>query len=274
MEPRLVRPLLGIVLTTGLIVGGSEAWAGPRHPDPSLVIPMEQIAPQQREAVSDVIRNHSFHQKGKTETFPCNPRLYLRLLNEPALTLALWKDLSPSPARLSQTGPSQYHGTDGQGTTASWEFLLRSPQLHVLLCNLDYVSPRGAAKLSGRIVLIVRSGYFREQGGEFWVKHDIEAFVKVDSRGWKAVAATMRPLIERLLEDQIQEAGWFVSLMARLVEMYPEWASSVAAQQADLSPQTRQGFQELIAQTRRPGAFSGRPVMVDAGSENAPTVRR
>ena len=31
-------------------------------------------------------------------------------------------------------------------------------------------------------MLIVRSGYFREVNGEFWVQHDVEAFAKVDSQ--------------------------------------------------------------------------------------------
>ena len=234
-------------------------------------MPLAQIAPQHREGVAEVIRDHTLHRQGEPETFPCNARIYLSLLNEPSLTLALWQDLSPTPAKLRQIGPNRYQGTDGSGTTATWEYVLRSPRLHVLLCDLDYVSPRGNAHLEGRIVLIVHSGFYKEVNGDPWVQHDVEAFVKIDSRGWKAVAATVRPIIEKLLQDQVQEAGWFVSLMGRLVQIYPDWAGQTVAKQPGLPPETAKSFQYLLTQTRKPGAFTGRPTLADSG---AAPVRR
>jgi hypothetical protein len=269
-SPRVRRGLATWLLVLGAPVAGTWdralASAATRPPDPAQVVPMDQIAPEAREGVADVIRDHTFHRKGATETFPCNPRIYLSLLNEPSLTLALWQDLSESPVRLQQVGPNRYEGTDGAGARANWEFVLRSPKLHVLLCNLDYTSPRGAAHLQARIVLIVHSGYYREVNGEHWVKHDVEAYVKVDSKGWKAVARTVRPLLEKLLEDQVREAGWFVSLMGRLVAMYPNWACQVTMKQNAIQLDTRQKFRDVVIQTRRPGAFTGRPTL----AENVP----
>lgn len=276
MEPRKnPRPTAGVWVVLGLIAasGPHPARAGSRGFDPAQVVPMAQVAPQHREVVSELIREPTLHRRGKPETFPCNPRIYLNLVNEPVLTLSLWKDLGQTPASLQQVGPNRFAGSDGSGTTATWEYLVRSPRLHVMLCHLDYSTPRGNARLNGRILLIVRSGFFREVDGEFWVQHDIEAFVKVDSRGWKAVAATVRPLVEKVLEDQVQEAGLFVSLMARLVEMYPDWASGVAARTPALRPDALDSFRQVVQQTRRPGAFTGRPVVADA-TEPDPAVRR
>jgi hypothetical protein len=265
---RNVGPALLLALAGACLL--PTARGGTRRADPSQVIPLDQVDPRHRESVAEVIAEASFHRQGKPETFPCNPKIYLSLLNEPALTLALWQDLSPTPARLRQVGPGIYQGTDGAGASATWEFVLRSPRLHVLLCRLDYASPRGNARLSGRIVMVVRTGFYKEVNGEPWVQHDVEAFVKIDSRGWKAVAVTVRPLIEKLLEDQVQEAGWFVSLMARLVEMYPNWAITTVMGQAELPGTTRQGFRDMVAQNRRPGAFTGRPTL----AQTAPPVRR
>jgi hypothetical protein len=255
------------VATLGTGLGRPRAVeAGLKRAAPAQVIPLDQVAPQARESVAEVIRDAHFHRQGKSETFPCNPRIYMKLLNEPPLTLALWQDIGSTPAQLQQVGPHRYQGTDGAGTSATWEYVLRSPRLNVLLCDLEYTSPRGGAKLNGRIVLVVRSGFFREVNGSFWVQHDLEAFVKIDSRGWKAVAVTLRPLIEKLLEDQVQEAGWFVSLMGRLVETYPSWAKTVVNNQARVAPEVRTSFVEVVDQTRRPDASEGRPVMADSGT--------
>lgn len=261
----LVRWIVGLLALAGigLPAGGASAQAAPGVSDPAQYVPMDQITAGQRANVAEVIRDHTFHRKGAAETFPCNAKVYLCLLNEPPLTLALWKDLSDSAVQLRPVGPNRYDGTDGAGASASWEFVLRSPKMHVLLCNLSYTSPRGSAHLEARIVLVVHSGFYREVNGEPWVQHDVEAFVKVDSKGWKVVARTLRPVIEKVLEDQVREAGYFVSLMGRLVATYPNWACQVTMKQAEIAADVRQRFRDVVLQTRRPGAFTGRPTLVD-----------
>jgi hypothetical protein len=247
--------------------------SGPRSIDPAQIVPLEQLAPGHRETVAEVIRDHTIHRKSATDSFPCNGQIYLGLLDEPAITLALWKDLSASPVEMRQVAPGRYVGSDGAGASATWEFVYRNPRLHVLLCNLDYTSPRGNARLQGRIVLVVRSSYHRASNGDPWVKHDIEAFVKVDSKGWKTLARTVRPILEKVLEDQVQEAGLFVSLMGRLVEMYPNWACEVATTKSQASPETKQAFHDVVMQNRRKGAFAGRPKMLGDATTGATTAR-
>ncbi len=86
-------------------------------------------------------------------------------------------------------------------------------------------------------MLIVHSGYYREVNGEHWVQHDVEAYVKVDLKGWKAVARTIRPLRSRnCSKTEVREAGWFVFPMGRLVEMYPNWACHKGHDEAVADP--------------------------------------
>ncbi len=271
----LTRSIMGLLAFLGFLMpmaraAGQGVTSSAGITDPAQVVPMDQITPGQRANVAEVIRDYTLHRKGAPETFPCNSKVYLCLLNEPALTLALWKDLSNSAVRLRMVGPNRYEGSDGNGASATWEFVYRSPKLHVLLCNLSYQSPRGNARLDARIVLLVHSGYYREVNGEPWVQHDVEAFVKIDSKGWKVVARTVRPVIEKLLEDQVREAGYFVSLMGRLVATYPNWACQVTMGQNEIAAEIRQRFRDIVLQTRRPGAFTGRPTL----AENVDTTTR
>ena len=270
------RCVLGMLALTLLLVSGRSVEAGLRTPpiDPAQVVPLHQIAPEFRDTVSEVIRDNTLHRKGAPETFPCEPKIYLSLLNEPTVTLALWQDLSTSPVQLRQLGPNSYEGSDGAGASAAWKFVLRTPKLHVLLCDLKYVAPKGPTKVDARVVLVVHSGFYKEVNGEHWVQHDVEAFVKVDSLGWKTVARTVRPVGEKILEDQVREAGWFVSLMGRLVAMYPDWASGVVAAHRNVNADTRARFVEVITQTKRPGAFTGRPTLAENTSSPSSERRR
>jgi hypothetical protein len=250
-------------LVTVLLVPIPRAGAGlgGRHTDPAQVVPLDQLAAEYRESVSEVIGEHTFHRQGESETFPCHGSLYMSLLDEPLVPLTLWKDLSASPVQLQKVGPDRYQGTDGAGASAVWDFVLRTPRLHILLAYFSYVSPRSNARVDARIVLIVHSSYVRDSNKEPWVQHDVEAYVKVDSLGWKTLARTVRPLIERILEEQVREAGYFVSLMSRLVVTYPNWARQVIGSEASIDPTTKQRFTTVVAQTSKPGASKGRPVV-------------
>jgi len=251
------------------------AGLGWSRPDPAQVVPLDQIPAEYRESVSEVIRDHTFHKQGAAESFPCNAGLYLSLVNEPSITLALWKDLAESPVQIKRISPDRYQGEDGSGSSATWDYVLRTPKVHVLMAYLSYVSPRGNAKIDARLLLVLHTGYYREVNREAYVQHDVQAFVKVDSKGWKTLARTFRPMIERVLEDQVREAGQFVSLMSRLVVNYPNWATEVAMKQQDADEPARTRFREIVAQNRKPNASPGRPVVMgNPGEATADTRQR
>jgi len=272
---RIVAIALGLVGFGAAFAPPALAPAGTRAVDPALVVPLDKIPAEYRESVVEVIRDATMHRKGSADTFPCHSKVYLSLVNEPSVTLALWQDLAQTPVSLRRLDANRYQGSDGQGTTATWQYVYRSPKLHVLLSDLDYVSPRGTTKLNGRIVLVVHSGFYREVNGEPWIQHDVEAFVKVDSKGWKALAKTVRPLFDKVLEDQVKEAGLFVSLMGRLVENYPNWACSVVLSQNGIDQNTRQNFRDVVVQSKRPNASTGRPQMLaDGGGTAQPEADR
>ena len=270
----LLRFVLVFATAWGTVATPVRGGLGSRHIDPAQILPLDQIPTEHREMVSEVIRDHSFHRLGETDSFPCPGGLYLSMLNEPLLPLALWKDLSASPVQLQKVGPNRYEGTDGSGSSAVWDFVLRSPRVHVLLAYFNYVSPRGNARVDARIVLIVRSNYAVDGSKEPWVQHDVEAFVKVDSKGWKTLARTVRPVVEKVLEEQVREAGQFVSLMSRLVITYPNWACQIVANQPGIDQATRNQFQTAVIQGRKAGASRGRPVATQEPSARQDTRRR
>lgn len=258
--------LLGAAWTASPAPG---AGFGRSKIEPARVVPLDQIAPEYREPISEVIRDHTFHRQGAAETFPCDSDLYMSLVNEPAITLGLWKDLAESPVRIKRLTADRYMGEDGTGSSATWDFVLRTPQMHVVIAKASYISPRGNAQIDARIVLILHTGYYKEVNREPYIQHDLEAFVKVDSKGWKTLARTFRPVIEGVLEDQVKEAGQFVSLMSRLVVTYPEWATGVAMRQVEADESARARFREIVDQNRRPDASGGRPVVMAAADDNA-----
>ena len=71
----------------------------------------------------------------------------------------------------------------------------------------------------------------------------------------------------------MREAGYFVSLMSRLVVSYPNWAFAVVSSEAGIDPVAKQRFQNVVLQTRRTGASKGRPAIAQSSPAN-PDARR
>lgn len=277
-RPTTVPPRFFLVAACLILIPGMTRTAvgqsTNRATDTLHTLPLEQLAPQDRQSVAEVVGNPTFHRRGKPDSFPCNPRLYLALVNQPLLTLALWKDLSPSPVTLQETSPGVFQGSNHAGSDVGGRFLIRTPSLHLVLSNFTYNGPRGNLRLDGRIVIVLRAAYFKEPQGQFWVRHELEVFVKIDTRGWRTLARSARPIVEKYLEEQVQEGGWFVSLMSRLVVTYPNWAGEVAMNQTEIPLETRQGFRNLVAQLRKPDASPGRPQVVAENQADPAFSRR
>jgi hypothetical protein len=63
--------------------------------------------------------------------------------------------------------------------------------------------------------------------------------------------------------------------MSRLVVMYPTWATQIAVNQPQIDTESRTRFREIVAQNRKPGASSGRPVVIaNSGPATADARRR
>lgn len=259
----------------GLVMAAPRLHAAGRI-KPEQVLPMDEVEPARRHEVAEIIDTYTIHKQGKPEAFPCHHQLYLALLNEPALTLSLWKDLSNAPVRLHHVGPNQYEGDDGQGTTARWEFVYRSARLHALYCDLTHIRPTTQAKLQGRVVLVVRSEFFgpQQDGEPPVIQHEVEAFVKVDSKGWRALARTARPILEKVLEQQVQEAGWFVSLMGRLVAQHPVWAVDVVRRDEAIPAEYREYFPRVVDEAKNPEYSARRPSMRNQTVQNTSYEKR
>ena len=96
--------------------------------------------------------------------------------------------------------------------------------------------------------------------------------MKVDSKGWKALAKTVRPLA-RKSPGRPGPGGRLVRLAdGPAVETYPSWACSVVSKQEQIEVAKRQSFRETVLQVKRPGALAGRPQLAEVAAD--PSLKR
>ena len=216
MKTHLIHGVWTIALVAlGVLTVGVTSAPG-RTDHPAQVVPWPNRGAVARRR-SEIIRENTFHHRGAPETFPCNSRVYLSLLNEPALTLALWKDLSASPVRLQQMGPNLLPRQRRQrrgGHLGVRLPLAEAPRPAVqppVQQSPRHRPPRGADRPDRPFGVLPR-GQRRpvDPARRRGLRED--RLQRLEDR-----RQDIRPVLEKLLEDQVREAGWFVSLMGRLV---------------------------------------------------------
>ena len=67
----LVWLVFGLAIASGAEPAPVRGGLGSRHVDPAQILPLDQIPTEHRESVSEVIRDHTFHRLGETDSFPC-----------------------------------------------------------------------------------------------------------------------------------------------------------------------------------------------------------
>ncbi len=215
--------------------------------DPKTLIPWKSLDEKTRAKVEAIVNEATIHHRAPAEVFVCGPELYQLYLNEPVLTLELWKGLATSDATLEETSPDHYRGTDGLYSHGQWEFIYKSPELNVLLAEGQYRGPLLGTTLHTKSVLVLRTVYFQERDGRKFVKHQLDGWVKADSGTLKPLAKALRPVFQRSVEATMQESLWFVSLMCRYTAHDPH-AVARTLESSDRFPQAAKlRLQKLIA---------------------------
>jgi hypothetical protein len=80
----------------------------------------------------------------------------------------------------------------------------------------------------------------------------------------------VRPILEKVLEQQVQEAGWFVSLMGRLVSQHPVWAVDVVKRDRTIPAEYRDYFPKVVDLAKTTEYSTGRPSMRNQTALNQP----
>jgi hypothetical protein len=163
------------------------------------------------------------------------------------MTLELWRALGGSTATLECIGPGQFQGADGHVSTGKWEFAYRTPELTVIYADGQYRGPLLGNTLETRSVLVLRTAYFQERDGKFYIKHQLDGYVKAEAGNLKPVARALKPVFQKSVENTMQESLWFVSLMCRYVQHDPQTIANIVQESDRISEPVKAQMQKVLA---------------------------
>lgn len=225
-------------------------------------IPMDLLEPAARAKVEAVLADTAMFRRMPIRVVPCDPDMYLFLVRHPDVVVNIWEVLEMSNLAMKQTGPNTYDLVDNAGTEGTVEFLYQSADTHILLSEGRYHGPLIKKPITGRSIVILKSGYVREPDGRYYVTSRLDAFLQVDHEGLELLTKTIHPLLGNVADLNFTQTVAFVGSLSKTAEVDPDGMRRLAGQLKNVTPEVAGQFAQISDQ-----------VAIKAAQEPVPPTR-
>jgi len=243
--------------------------------DAMRAIPRDRLTPDALAKVDAVLGDVAIFRRMPIRVVPCDPGMYLFLVRHPDVVVNVWDVLQLSELAMSQTAPGQFAVTDNQGTDGHVEFLYQGSDMHIIYSEGKYDGPLTKKPLTGRSLVVLKTGYVREPDGRYYITSRLDAFVQVDHRGIELLTKTLHPLVGKVADVNFTQTVAFVGSLSKTAEVDPDGMQRLAGRLDKIDPQVAQQFATLSAEVASKAAqlseksSVGAPSMVNRTSLEA-----
>jgi hypothetical protein len=186
-------------------------------------LPLDDLTKEQRGRVIQVLEHRSMFRRLPAISIDANAEVYNHLTHNPESVVGIWRVLGISKFTMQETGPTEWYGDAGDGSTGTIDVLSRSPNHHLLLCTGKYKSPLLARPIEAKAVMHLRTQY--QQGADLQSKvvHGVDLFVMFPSHTIDTVARVIAPVSHMIADRNFRELSLFVRFMNVAMERQPGW---------------------------------------------------
>jgi hypothetical protein len=186
-------------------------------------LPVDNLTDEQRSRVNEVLKHRSMFRRLPAISIDANAEVYNHLTHNPESVVGIWRVLGISKFTMQQTGPTEWYGDAGDGSTGTIDVLSRSPNHHLLLCNGKYKSPLLARPIEAVSVMHLKTQYQKGQDLQPKVVHGLDLFVMFPSHTIDTVARVIAPVSHMIADRNFRELSLFVRFMNVAMERQPGW---------------------------------------------------
>jgi hypothetical protein len=176
-------------------------------------IPPESLPAAFREPIRSVTEHPTLTAKGPSETFNADPGMYRWLLEHPETGVKLWRQLGGKVAEISDHN-GRYSWKDDKGSEVYWQIAYRSRGIHLWFAE-GRIKPGILFPSSPfRAVVIMHYTEGKDTSGKPAIRHQVQFFVRCDSRALALAARLFGASAPRILEQYLGQLQMFYGGLA------------------------------------------------------------
>jgi hypothetical protein len=248
--------LYGAWLPASLAAAKLEADTSPQARDDAIrTLPVAELTAETRRKLLAVVERPSIFRRLPQTSIDCDPALFLFLIRNPEVVVNIWELMGMSSNMTAQRqGPYLWKGNDGAGTVCDVELVYGTDDLHIVYSDGFYEGSVLKNKLTGRCVLILKSGYAQASDRRWHVGNRLDVFVQIDNMGADMVARTLAPWIGSRADHNFEESCKFATKLSQTAETNAAGVQRLADKLTLVEPPVREAFAKVAVAVQQRAA--------------------
>jgi len=213
-------------------------------------IPFDKLSATDRAKVDTVLSNVTLFRRLPVQVVECDPQLYLFLVQHPDVIVNIWEVLGVTQVQVRKIGEDTYRVSDSVGLRGALEYLHQGNDTQLAYAEGIYQGPLSVRSAKGRALVILRSGYVRENSGRCYVTSRMDCFLSIDPGATELVTKVLQPVVGNVADNNFVQSVGFLGSLSRTAEVNHRGVQRLSAKLAHVQPELRQ---ELAAHAERIG---------------------
>jgi len=209
-------------------------------------IPFQSLSPQAQQRLAAVIKKPTMYRRMPITVIQCDPEMHRFTVRHPEVIVSIWQLMGITSVTANRIAPYVLKSSDGVGTTTDIELIYGDNDTHVLLCEGSYDGPLFRKPLTGRCVLVLKSGTVQTERG-YQITNRLDVFLQIDHAGLDIFAKTLHPLLGKSADVNFTESMKFLERMSQASEKNNDGMQHMVERLQTVQPPIRQQFRQVVS---------------------------
>jgi len=245
----------GLAAMTTSLLPSSIAVAAPEEADTSAQarddaiasLPLSELTAETRRKLMMVCERPTLFRRMPQKSMACDPALHLFLIRNPEVVVNIWQLMGVATMSAERLGPFAWKGADGAGTNCDVELVYGTDNLHIIYGDGYYEGSLLKKKVTGRSVLVMKSGYGRGPDQRTYVANRLDLFLQIDNLAADVVTRTLSPWVGKVADANFHESCVFASKLSQTAEQNNPGVQRLAERLTKVEPAVREEFSKVAA---------------------------
>jgi hypothetical protein len=199
---------------------GLQRWTSAR-------LPMDDLPAAVRDKVRSVADHPTLYSHGPAETFPCDPAVYLWLLDHPDRAAAAWRKLGAQCVEITDRGGGRFGWSDGGDSDVHWDTVYQADGLRIWHAEGQVKAGPLVPKVPFEALVVLTHSSGKDDKGRTVVRQQADLILHTDSRSALVATRVLGPTAPKLADQYVAQMEMFFSALPWYVHRHPERAEEL-----------------------------------------------
>jgi len=243
---------------TAVSASTDEADTSPQARDEAIQsLPLAELTAETRRKLMAVCERPTLYRRLPQKSIACDPALHTFLIRNPEVVVNIWQLMQVANMTAERQGPFAWKGSDGAGTTCDVELVYGTDNLHVFYNDGYYEGSLLKKKVTGRCVIILKSGHAQGTDRRTYVASRLDLFLQIDNLAADVVARTLSPWVGKVADANFHESCVFASKLSQTAEQNGPGVQRLAEKLTKIEEPVRDEFSRVTMAVQQRAAVRG-----------------